>query len=82
MSAFTGALAVALALVGEEVLVTSRGGSSAVSGAFGTVAKAVDHLADPSVPAIPNLADKKTPTPSPKPKPLSPDALFHPTGLS
>jgi hypothetical protein len=69
MSALTGALAVGLGLVAEEVLVTSRGGSGAVSGAFGTVAKVIDHLADPSVPAIPDLADRK---PKPKPTPNVP----------
>jgi hypothetical protein len=65
MSALTGALAVGLALTAEEVLVTSRGGTSAISGAFGLAARAVDHIADPSVPAIPNLADKKAPKPGP-----------------
>jgi hypothetical protein len=60
MSTLTGALAVGLALTAEEVIVTSKGGPSAVSGAFGLLARAVDRIADPGVPAIPNLADKKS----------------------
>ena len=65
MSALGGAFAVGLALIAEEVIVTSRGGAGAIAGAFGIAAKAVQHIADPTIPAIPNLADRKAPPPAP-----------------
>lgn len=54
MSALKSAGAVLLALTGEEVLVTSRGGPGAVAGAFGLFARAIDHIGDPYVAAIPD----------------------------
>ncbi len=65
MSALTGALTIALALTAEEVLVSSAGGTSAITGAFGLVSRGIARLADPTVALIPDLADKKSPTPAP-----------------
>lgn len=59
MSAVSGALVIAGALIAEEIVLGSKGGPSAVSGIFGGVANVVQRIADPHVPAIPNLADRK-----------------------
>lgn len=65
MSALGGAIVIGLALTAEEVIVTSKGGAGAVSGFFGVVANAVQRVADPTIAAIPDLADKGSPTPAP-----------------
>jgi len=69
VSALGGAAGIALALVAEEVIVTSKGGPTAIAGAFGSATKFLDRLADPTVPAIPDLT---TATTNPNPQPTKP----------
>jgi hypothetical protein len=59
MSALATGLGVALALIAEEIIVTSKGGPSEIAGAFGTFTRFIDDVANPNVPAIPNRADQK-----------------------
>lgn len=58
MSALGGAAGIALALIAEEVIVTSRGGPTAIAGAFGSATRLLDRFADPTVPGIPDLTLK------------------------
>ena len=64
MSAWKGALAASLGLVVEEVLVTNAGGPAAIAGFAGIVTNALDHFADPGVPAIPLLGRAKSAAPA------------------
>jgi hypothetical protein len=59
MSAVTSAAIAAIALIAEEILVTNKGGPTAIQGAFGTLTRFVNDISDPNVPAIPNRADQK-----------------------
>lgn len=68
MSALGGAVGVALALIVEEVILTNKGGPSAVSGIFGTIGGVVTSIANPDVPAIPDLSAKKNSKPPTKGK--------------
>lgn len=52
-------MGVGIALIAEEILVGSRGGPGAVKGILGTAANFVSRIADPNVPAIPDIADRK-----------------------
>lgn len=72
MSALGGGVGIALALVAEEVIVTLRGGPTAIAGAAGSLAKFVDRLADPTVAGIPDLTTPNTTTPSTSPKATAP----------
>jgi len=68
------------ALIAEELLVTSKGGAGAISGAAGIVARVIDRLGDPSLPLI---ADRTTPSSSkssPAPKASSGTTPTGPTG--
>lgn len=58
MSALTGALVGAGALVLEEVLVTSSGGTTAVTGIFGEITKVVEKISNPAIAAIPDRTKK------------------------
>lgn len=72
MSSIGGAIGVAMFLVVEEVLVTSKGGPSAITGAVGSIVKVLDHLADPSLPLIPDLTTPKSVSSPPPTKPALP----------
>lgn len=65
MSAVRGAVVGVGLLIAEEVLVTSRGGPAAVNGVIGTLVKAIDRFADPTIPAIPDRS-KTPPKKNPK----------------
>lgn len=65
MSVLGGVAGTALALVAEEVLVTSRGGPSAITGIFGSAVSILDHVADPTRPGIPDLTKPTTAAPKP-----------------
>ena len=68
MSAVIGVLTGVGLLIIEEVLVTSKGGPAAVTGVLSTLVNAIDHFADPTLPAIANHAKtstKKPPTNAP-----------------
>lgn len=64
MSAVRGALVTGLALIAEEVLVTSKGGPAAVSGAFGLLARTINRFADPTVALIPDRSGASSSTSS------------------
>lgn len=57
MGAWGGAIGIGIALIAEEILVTSKGGASRVEGAFGTLTRFIDDISNPNVPGIPNRAD-------------------------
>jgi hypothetical protein len=59
MSALTSGAIAAIALIAEEIIVTNKGGPTAIQGAFGTLTNFVNKVSDPNVPAIPNRADAK-----------------------
>lgn len=58
MSAVAGVVGVALVLIAEDILIGSKNGPSATQGIFGGVARTINSIASPDVPAIPNRADK------------------------
>jgi hypothetical protein len=62
VSVLGGAAGIALTLIAEEVIVTAEGGPAAIAGFFGSAAKVLDHLADPTVPGIPDLTVAKAST--------------------
>ena len=59
MSAAAGAIGIGLALIAEDILIGTKNGPAATSGILGGIAKVVNDIANPNVPAIPNRADKK-----------------------
>jgi hypothetical protein len=59
VGAIAGAVGIGLALIAEEILVTSKGGAGQVAGAFGTLTRFIEDVSNPNVPGIPNRADAK-----------------------
>lgn len=77
MSATGGLVAGFLGLTALEAVLSTQGSAGRVSGLLGTAATVFEHLADPTIPAIPNLAAKTTTgaTSSPSSAPLVPPSV-------